>query len=243
MNIANFCKKWMHRAPCFIRNYHAHETAPTLWDSTIPFKPPITGGRVIKVYDGDTITVASKLPYKKSPLYRWSVRIRGIDCPEMKTKNMEEHEIAKLAQETLQKMILNKEVKLENVTNDKYGRVLADVKYGKKDIGQFMITRRLALPYYGKTKVPPKSWKKYYEGKEHIEQLQHTTTKKNTKLKKSHTDHPKKTHIDKIGKPSVTREVMNHRIALNQIYLKKGMKPVYDESFSNDSYDESFEVL
>jgi hypothetical protein len=29
----------------------------------IPFVPPITSGTVIKVYDGDTITITSKLPY------------------------------------------------------------------------------------------------------------------------------------------------------------------------------------
>ena len=36
------------------------------WSQTIPFIPPITQGIVIKVYDGDTITIASKLPYEKS---------------------------------------------------------------------------------------------------------------------------------------------------------------------------------
>lgn len=32
------------------------------WSDTVPFVPPITSGRVIKVYDGDTITIAAKLP-------------------------------------------------------------------------------------------------------------------------------------------------------------------------------------
>lgn len=50
---------------------------------TIPFVPPITSGKVIKVYDGDTITIASKLPYDHSPIYRFSVRLLGIDSPEM----------------------------------------------------------------------------------------------------------------------------------------------------------------
>ena len=40
------------------------------WEDTIEFKFPIEGGRVIKVYDGDTITIASKLPFADSPLYR-----------------------------------------------------------------------------------------------------------------------------------------------------------------------------
>ena len=44
------------------------------WEDTVEFTFPITGGRVIKVYDGDTITIASKLPYEESPMYRLSVR-------------------------------------------------------------------------------------------------------------------------------------------------------------------------
>ena len=32
------------------------------WKDTIPFIPPVDKGLVIKVYDGDTITIAAKLP-------------------------------------------------------------------------------------------------------------------------------------------------------------------------------------
>ena len=142
-------------------------TKPT-WESTTPFKPPIKKGYVIKVYDGDTITIASKLPYRNSKMYRWSVRIRGIDCPEMKTNNNEEKNIAKIAQSTLSDMILHKHVKLENVNNDKYGRVLADVIYKNRNISTFMLENKLAVPYFGKTKIPPKSWLNYYNGQEEI---------------------------------------------------------------------------
>ena len=33
------------------------------WKDTVKFVPPIISGMVLKVYDGDTITIASKLPY------------------------------------------------------------------------------------------------------------------------------------------------------------------------------------
>jgi len=49
---------------------------PITWNETIPFVPPITNGYVIKVYDGDTITIASKLPYINSPLYRFSSKTK-----------------------------------------------------------------------------------------------------------------------------------------------------------------------
>ena len=62
---------------------------------TVPFTFPIENGQVIKVYDGDTITIASKLPYDASPLYRLSVRLNGIDTPEIKGKNDDEKESGK----------------------------------------------------------------------------------------------------------------------------------------------------
>jgi len=96
----------------------------------VEFTFPIKGGRVIKCYDADTITIASKLPYKESPLYRLSVRLTGIDAPEIKGKSEEEKELAKQARDFVSNLILNKYVRLENVESEKYGRILADVYIG-----------------------------------------------------------------------------------------------------------------
>ena len=71
------------------------------WKDTIEFVAPIEKGIVIKVYDGDTITIASKLPYETSPLYRFSVRLNGIDCPEIKSKDENEKECAKIAKKEM----------------------------------------------------------------------------------------------------------------------------------------------
>ncbi len=182
------------------------------WGNTIPFKPPIDGGWVIKVYDGDTITIASKLPYKKSPLYRWSVRINGIDCPEMKSHNKNEKKVAEIAQSKLSEIILNKRIKLENVSNDKYGRVLADVYYRKLNIGEFMLKNRLAVEYHGKTKKPPYDWLLYYREGIRCENVIYNDGKFEPAVKKE----------------KIKRDVLNHRIALNETYLKNGMKPIYD---------------
>jgi endonuclease YncB( thermonuclease family) len=97
------------------------------WRNTIPFIPPITSGTVIKVYDGDTITIASKMPYENSPMYRFQVRLLGIDSPELKSKNTEETTAAKIAQKALEELILNKEVILKNTQTEKYGLILANV--------------------------------------------------------------------------------------------------------------------
>ena len=86
---------------------------PIGWKDCLPFVPPIDRGVVIKVYDGDTITIASKLPYPDSPLYRFSVRLNGIDCPEIKGNDKYEKECAQLAKQEITDLILNKIEPLE----------------------------------------------------------------------------------------------------------------------------------
>lgn len=131
------------------------------WEDTKPFIPPIYSGIVIKVYDGDTITVASKLPYSKSEMYRFVVRLNGIDSPEIKSNNEDEKKIAKEARDYLASKILHKNVILKNITTEKYGRILADVYLGDVHFNKLMIKERFAVEYNGGTKEPPKSWIKY----------------------------------------------------------------------------------
>jgi endonuclease YncB( thermonuclease family) len=133
------------------------------WEDTVEFTFPIFGGRVIKVYDADTITIASKLPYEQSPMYRLSVRLNGIDTPEIKGKGVseEEKECAKLARDRVADLVLNKVVRLENIQSEKYGRILADVYIGSMHLNELLIKERYAVKYDGGTKKKPESWIKY----------------------------------------------------------------------------------
>lgn len=134
------------------------------WTNTKVFIPPLTHGYVIKVYDGDTITIATKLPLiDDENYYRFSVRLRGIDTPEMKTSNEDEKEIALLAKEYVKNLVYNKTVQLQDIEYDKYGRLLSNVYYNETNISTFLLEKRLALAYDGGTKVIPDSWKLYYE--------------------------------------------------------------------------------
>lgn len=126
------------------------------------FVPPITQGRVIKCYDGDTITIAAYLPYKNSELYKFSVRINGIDCPEIKSKCVSEKDCAQIAKKYVEDKILHKMVRLENVSLEKYGRILADVYIDNISIGDYLIGHRLAVKYDGGTKKIPDNWMEYY---------------------------------------------------------------------------------
>ena len=129
-------------------------------DVAIQFIPPITSGRVIKVYDGDTITIVAKLPYKESPLYKFSVRLNGIDCPEIKGIDEDEKRYAQIAKAELSKLILNKHVTLRNLKTEKYGRILADVYLDDLHLNAYMVDHELAVVYDGGTKHKPSTFKK-----------------------------------------------------------------------------------
>ena len=134
------------------------------WKDTKPFVVPLNGGHVIKVYDGDTITIANKLPiYHCNDMFRFSVRLNGIDSPEIKGKNDDEKEAAKVAKNALSEKILHKYVVLKNVSTEKYGRILADVYLGDLHLNKWMLDNRYAVSYDGGTKIAPKSWNKYRE--------------------------------------------------------------------------------
>ena len=144
---------------CISKRNIPHITDPK---SVKAFIPPITQGRVIKCYDGDTITIASYLPYKDSELYKFTVRINGIDCPEIKSKCVSEKDCAQIAKKCVEDKILHKMVRLENVSLEKYGRILADVCIDDISIGPWLVNQHLAVRYDGGTKKSPNNWMDYY---------------------------------------------------------------------------------
>jgi endonuclease YncB( thermonuclease family) len=93
------------------------------------------------------------LPYDASPLYRFAVRLAGIDCPEIKGKTDRERELAQKAKSALQKLILNKVVVLKNLKTEKYGRVLADVYLGDLHVNKWLIDNKYAVQYSGGKKT------------------------------------------------------------------------------------------
>ncbi len=138
------------------------------WKNTVEFVPIVKGGKVIKVYDCDTITIATKIPYRidlpeSNIMYRFHIRLNGIDTPEMKSSCEDEKSIACLAQKTLSELIMNKNVILKNTSMDKYGRILADVyTENGTNLNMWAIENRFAIYYDGGTKNSPKSWSDYY---------------------------------------------------------------------------------
>jgi len=94
-------------------------------------------------------------------LYRFSVRLNGIDSPEIKGKSDDEKLAAKHAQQALSNFILHKTVILVDNKTEKYGRILSDVFCDGIHVNQWMIENRYAVEYDGGTKKCPESWLKY----------------------------------------------------------------------------------
>jgi len=146
------------------------------WANTVAYVPRVTQGIVIKVYDGDTITIAAKIPGDDTA-YRFSVRLNGIDCPEIKGKTDDEKEVAQLGKKMMSDLVMGEIVHLEGVKLEKFGRLLATVKYQGHDLNQWMLDQHLAQPYGGGTKKVDFDWKAYHKkGKRRIIQKARTVT-------------------------------------------------------------------
>ena len=112
--------------------------------------PPVTCGRVLKVYDGDTITIATRIPgLKGSAIYQFSVRLSGIDAPEIRGKNEAEKLAAQKSKLALSEMVFGQDVELKNVGFEKYGRLLCGVYVGKTHVNKWMVDKGFAYAYDG----------------------------------------------------------------------------------------------
>ncbi len=116
-------------------------------------KPIIT--KVDRVYDGDTFMITMDgLP---SQLAQISVRIMGIDSPEMHGKCWAEKEWAVSARDYLNTIIAGKFVTLTSCSWDKYGsRIDCDVWVDGYNVGDNMLQHKMAVPYNGKKRS--KNW-------------------------------------------------------------------------------------
>ena len=124
-----------------------HVTKNIQWCDTLQFTPPIHSGHVIKVYDGNTFIVAAHLPYENSPLYRFTVLLKGVDCSVITCGTEQEKQCAILAREELETLILEKTITLKNIQNEKYGRILAEIYVDEIHVNQHMINKKLVVPY------------------------------------------------------------------------------------------------
>lgn len=104
------------------------------------------------VYDGDTFRVHLACKYgvfcKTIP-----IRVRGVDCPEIKGGSAETKVLAKQAKAFTKNFLKGGKILLRNCGRDKYFRLLCDVKVNGKSLGEELIKAGHAIPYGGGTKT------------------------------------------------------------------------------------------
>jgi micrococcal nuclease len=108
--------------------------------------------KFVKNYDGDTVTF--QIPNVHPLLGKnISVRVLGLDTPEIKGKLPCEKEAARSAKRLIETLLKNaKVINIENVARDKYFRILGNVVADGQSLQTVLIKNKLAYEYHGQTK-------------------------------------------------------------------------------------------
>jgi endonuclease YncB( thermonuclease family) len=119
--------------------------------------------KYLKNYDADTITVHI---HDVHPLLgdKISVRVLGVDTPEVKGHLPCEKEAARAAKRLVESLLKQaKRIDLNEAARDKYFRILADVNIDGKSLSAILLKNGLGYPYQGKTKEKI-NWCKFGSG-------------------------------------------------------------------------------
>ena len=109
----------------------------------------VTVSEVTSIYDGDTFRV-NIAEYPALLGYRMSIRVNGIDTPEMRGKCQQEKALAREAKQfTVAKLRAAKSIELKNMKRGKYFRIVADVYVDGDNLGEMLINENLAVAYNG----------------------------------------------------------------------------------------------
>ena len=106
----------------------------------------------VKNYDGDTITfnIPNIQPIIGNKI---SIRVYGVDCPEIKGHCLQEKILAQKAKKFVQgKCRQGKRIDLTNIRRGKYFRIVANVIIDGEDLSDELLNNLLAIPYFGEKK-------------------------------------------------------------------------------------------
>lgn len=111
--------------------------------------------KYLRNYDADTVTFDIPLIH---PLLgeKISVRLRGIDTPEIRTKDACERALAKKAKHVVKELLAKaKLIDLQNVERGKYFRIVADIIYDGKSLTDYLLKNKFGYRYGGGKKQKP----------------------------------------------------------------------------------------
>jgi endonuclease YncB( thermonuclease family) len=107
---------------------------------------------VLRVYDGDTIYVNLSC---NEPIFckNIGIRLKGIDTPEIRTRNKREKRLGYSAKAYLEGIVSKATYfELRDVSRGKYFRVIADVLVNGMSLSEIMISSGYAKHYHGGSK-------------------------------------------------------------------------------------------
>jgi len=107
---------------------------------------------VTSIYDRDTFR-ANIEGFPAVIGEHMSIRINGIDTPELRGKCDKEKQLARLAKQfTVERLRAAKSIVLKNIKRGKYFRLVADVYVDGVSLGEQLIKQGHAVKYIGKAK-------------------------------------------------------------------------------------------
>ena len=154
---------------CFSNNREYRRLKKTDCAEKRTFSKTTRLARLVSIYDGDTFNIITRLR-KSEPFYQYSVRLSGIDAPEirptMDTPNRDLHKQAAIrVRNVLRTMYPEGTIFLIDFEKEeKYGRLLGTIWSTKRrfcglgspskhvNISDWLKFNNLALPYEGRSK-------------------------------------------------------------------------------------------
>ena len=138
----------------------------------LTFNEEIFQGKVVDVYDGDSIKLVLPFIVKRTQnkykifdkffkrsdiiqLYKWNCRLAGLDTPEIRTRNLKEKDFGLQVRDKLREKILNNLLFVKCGMFDKYGRLLVTLydteDNFKKDysVNKWLIDNNYSKEYNG----------------------------------------------------------------------------------------------
>jgi endonuclease YncB( thermonuclease family) len=117
--------------------------------------PDIEGVTYLRNYDGDTVTVNID-GYPEIIGKKISIRVEGIDTPEIRGKCENEKIEARIVKDFVRQELKNaKDIKIVDVSRGKYFRIVGDFQYDGKSLREQILEKGYGYPYDGGTKSNP----------------------------------------------------------------------------------------
>ena len=116
------------------------------YENTQIFIPPITRGKVIRVYSGDIIEIATKIHFINDNLiYRFMIHLDGISATRINPLIKLQNENGNESKNKLYEFIYGKIINLSNISVDKHGKIYATIFLEKINVNDWLIQYKYAF--------------------------------------------------------------------------------------------------